>query len=261
MSVTPPELVQFGMTTWNAYTVRSAGNFSWLTGDIIVVIQMNENSQVIAKPSTTGAGLDFSGTPVASFYDAGYACGAEVWAITATADGSGTISGGSDNSNFIGAAVWQWRNSDGIGTHFVSVVGDLPNKTMNAIPTGPDSAWCLGVGDYAAATPAGSALTPVCNSSNGYPNGSEYTGRYTIYVGEVDDLASEISTAFGISAGTSSSGSFTKIGIEVRGHTSTLTLQTVKPDADVATTGWETAPLFSKINDGSDATMITGILS
>lgn len=39
------------------------------------------------------------------------------------------------------------------------------------------------------------------------------------------------------------------------------TPQTILPDADLATTGWTTAPLFSKINDSSDATVITGTLS
>lgn len=33
--------------------------------------------------------------------------------------------------------------------------------------------------------------------------------------------------------------------------------QTLLPDADLATTGWATAPLFSKVADSSDATLIT----
>lgn len=37
--------------------------------------------------------------------------------------------------------------------------------------------------------------------------------------------------------------------------------QTLLPDADVTTTGWATAPLFSKLNDGSDATVITATAS
>lgn len=37
--------------------------------------------------------------------------------------------------------------------------------------------------------------------------------------------------------------------------------QKVHPDSDIATTGWSTAPLFSKINDESDATVITGTLA
>lgn len=36
----------------------------------------------------------------------------------------------------------------------------------------------------------------------------------------------------------------------------TLTLDNCLPDADVVTTGWSTAPLFSKVNDASDATVI-----
>lgn len=37
--------------------------------------------------------------------------------------------------------------------------------------------------------------------------------------------------------------------------------QVILPDADIATTGWSTAPLFSKINDNSDATVITATAS
>jgi hypothetical protein len=33
--------------------------------------------------------------------------------------------------------------------------------------------------------------------------------------------------------------------------------QIVLPSADLAATGWATAPLFSKVNDSSDATVIT----
>lgn len=38
-------------------------------------------------------------------------------------------------------------------------------------------------------------------------------------------------------------------------------LRYVAPDADVVTTGWATAPLFSKVNDASDATVIAGTAS
>lgn len=41
------------------------------------------------------------------------------------------------------------------------------------------------------------------------------------------------------------------------GTYTTVTLDDCLPDADVTTTGWSTAPLFSKVNDVSDATVIT----
>jgi len=49
-------------------------------------------------------------------------------------------------------------------------------------------------------------------------------------------------------------------------HTFTLkssagTQQTLRPDADLATTGWTTTPLFSKVNDSSDATVVTSTLA
>lgn len=37
--------------------------------------------------------------------------------------------------------------------------------------------------------------------------------------------------------------------------------QVVLPDADVATTGWSTSPLYSKLNDSSDSTYISGTAS
>jgi hypothetical protein len=57
----------------------------------------------------------------------------------------------------------------------------------------------------------------------------------------------------------------TKIGMEIKGAAATnfgggtyqaVTLDNVLPDADVTTTGWTTTPLYSKINDSSDATVI-----
>jgi len=37
--------------------------------------------------------------------------------------------------------------------------------------------------------------------------------------------------------------------------------QAILPDADTTTTGWTTTPLFSKINDSSDATVVTSTLA
>lgn len=40
-----------------------------------------------------------------------------------------------------------------------------------------------------------------------------------------------------------------------------VTLAEMLPDADIVTTGWSTAPLYSKINDASDGTVITATAS
>jgi hypothetical protein len=47
----------------------------------------------------------------------------------------------------------------------------------------------------------------------------------------------------------------------VFGDTADATLQQFRPDADTTTTGWTATPLFSKINDESDATVITATAS
>lgn len=40
------------------------------------------------------------------------------------------------------------------------------------------------------------------------------------------------------------------------GEISSVSLDSALPDADIVTTGWTTTPLFSKVNDASDATVI-----
>jgi hypothetical protein len=42
---------------------------------------------------------------------------------------------------------------------------------------------------------------------------------------------------------------------------SSVSSQLILPDADIVTTGWSTAPLFSKVNDTSDATVISATAS
>lgn len=45
------------------------------------------------------------------------------------------------------------------------------------------------------------------------------------------------------------------------GTISGVTLDSMLPDADITTTGWSTAPLFSKVNDASDSTVIQATAS
>ncbi len=61
-----------------------------------------------------------------------------------------------------------------------------------------------------------------------------------------------------------------KIGIEIEldgatnfggGSYVSVSLDTSLPDADVTTTGWTTTPLYSKVNDSSDATVIQATAS
>lgn len=50
-------------------------------------------------------------------------------------------------------------------------------------------------------------------------------------------------------------------GFAVEVKATSVSLQEACPDADIVTTGWSTAPLYSKINDASDATVITATAS
>lgn len=69
-------------------------------------------------------------------------------------------------------------------------------------------------------------------------------------------------TTFGlIFQGAVSTGSITWAIDQVKLKVYYLEVDTVLPDADIVTTGWTSTPLFSKINDGSDATVIQATAS
>ena len=57
-----------------------------------------------------------------------------------------------------------------------------------------------------------------------------------------------------------SSRTWVVVGVELFAAES-VDLDQVDPDADVTTTGWTTTPLWSKVNDGSDASYITATAS
>jgi hypothetical protein len=45
------------------------------------------------------------------------------------------------------------------------------------------------------------------------------------------------------------------------GGTAAAVTQAFLPDADITTTGWTSTPLWSKLNDSSDATVVTATLA
>lgn len=75
------------------------------------------------------------------------------------------------------------------------------------------------------------------------------------------DMAQATAGPTGAVSTTNSSASSEPWGAHLIALNPPLAGQFLRPDADLATTGWSTAPLFSKINDQSDATVITGALS
>ncbi len=81
------------------------------------------------------------------------------------------------------------------------------------------------------------------------------TGVWTAQIGPVTDATYSAAGKFGFLTARSD----TRI-IDFGGGT-IVTGQVILPDADTATTGWTTAPQFSKVNDSSDATVITATAS
>lgn len=99
-------------------------------------------------------------------------------------------------------------------------------------PTSP----CVETHDFQVGTPADNTVTMLyrlATSAGNYTPGGQWNSDAWIGWG-----------AFGIAL-----------------KASTITLDQVLPDADITTTGWSTAPLFSKVNDASDATVITATAS
>jgi hypothetical protein len=87
-----------------------------------------------------------------------------------------------------------------------------------------------------------------CGNFNGIVVGADLAGGTDSFTGLLDEVA-VYATAL------------SQARIQAHYAAATVALDTVLPDADITTTGWSTAPLFSKINDDSDATVITATAS
>lgn len=85
----------------------------------------------------------------------------------------------------------------------------------------------------------------------------QFLCEFNVAAGSLTDLAGNASGLS--SSGTTLDGAETLNSWNFDGQG--VTFQEVRPDADVTTTGWTTTPLYSKINDESDATVITATAS
>lgn len=125
------------------------------------------------------------------------------------------------------------NNTDRLALQFISVDA---NQALAAFTGETGGDWAEPVAEFASAsgTAATTGLQTATIAAAGTINGG------TITIG---------SAGWGI------------MGFALIPSASGPSLDTTLPDADVTTTGWSTAPLFSKVNDSSDATVITATAS
>lgn len=180
----------------------------------------------------------------------------QIWTAIANASGSVTITFTRDNTvanKWCGGVVRGWSNHGGIGTS---------NKANNAsgtptvsLTTSDDSAIIVVSADWSALDGAGRAwltadagpLTEVTYERNA-SFGTSYSGYHA-------DAGVGAAKSLGLSLPAAQK--YSIVALEILG----LPSQTARPDLDVTTTGWTATPLFSKINDSSDATIVTATAS
>lgn len=111
--------------------------------------------------------------------------------------------------------------------------------------------------------------TKATTTSKIYINGSDVTGTVT------NQTLADVTTALYVGADYDASGpwlgrldevafystALSQTDVQTHYNAAISTGQTILPDADTAEGGWTTAPLWSKVNDSSDATIITATAS
>lgn len=187
-------------------------------------------SQTLGNVSGTWAGALYSGT---------YGPDAETYCTIATpgvsgqrfilwlrGSGSGTTcSGYTLEIDCLGGSWDLYRNSAGVGTWVTS---------MSQI---------VGAGDQVGFSAIGSQIIAYHK-----PSGGSWTQKMTY------NDASPILTSGWL--GIKSFSNVYRSDDFSGGTVVTVVTDSCLPDADITTTGWTTAPLFSKVNDASDATVI-----
>lgn len=201
---TPPTLVSYTEVPYtSATTTLTSASVSWLTGDVIVVIVLDELNATIGLPTATG--LTFVQQQAASVAGA---CAVKSAAVTAPSGGSSAVSA-TISTGDAGMGVWVWRGSDGLGN---STEQHTTAKTKSLTPVDTHSAYCWTVGDFNADNATGVLLpTPTTTQE-----ASQVAAHYSIYSGNLDDEATGAATLFGIS-GAMTTGPYTICVQEILG--------------------------------------------
>jgi hypothetical protein len=201
---TPPIPISYTEVAYatSASTINSA-SVSWLTGDVIVVIVLDELTATIGLPTATG--LTFVQQQASA---AAGACAVKSAGVIAPSGGSSAVSA-TISTGDAGMGVWVWRGSDGLGN---STEQHTTAKTKSLTPVDTHSAYCWSVGDFNADNATGVLLpTPTTTQE-----AAQVAAHYTVYSGNLNDEATGAATLFGIS-GVMSTGPYTICVQEVLG--------------------------------------------
>lgn len=252
-----PTVDYIGSSVVTSDVAQESVAVTWSTGDKFVVLGMTEDQSrtFTGLPDLTG----FTFTALTSDSGAlptstGSSCKGYGWESDAAASGGSgsiTISG----STF-GKSISVWRvgagTSDGIGQvrtlTSTELVVSIPRDGANSVLLAKFGDWNATSDVTVSSDPAGGTVRLA----------TQYASRYTDYAADWPDQGAAGTTSYGIADATGT-GTVTKIAVEIKGTGAAVSV--ARPDADLATTGWSTAPLFSKLNDQSDATVVTATLA
>ena len=211
---------------------------------------IRQESGTLGRPQKTGGKMTFAGTVnvVEAYYSTLFAADQESYATIGAKQSTGgemavwlriqnpgnptTACGYQINlTTDAGTDTFQvWRLSAG-GTWTQVTSGTLNAMTQEFSAGDSFGGTIVGNTITVYYKPSGGSWTQLGQGTDSNITGSGYIGAHlTNHTGTLDDFGG--------------------------GEVSTVTLDSCLPDADVTTTGWTTTPLFSKVNDASDATVI-----
>lgn len=179
------------------------------------------------------------GSTAHAYKTASYAADQEVWATVATlpaSSGGISVLGRIQNPNTATLSAYQFSYHVGTGWRCFVISDDGYDQLGSTIASPAMSA-----GDKIGMEIIGTTI-----------RGLHYTGGVWNQIMSNTDSVVSGAGSLGIEM-TDTTARMDDFG---GGAYTAVTLDDVLPDADVVTTGWTTAPLYSKINDSSDATIM-----
>jgi hypothetical protein len=203
-----PSLIAYAETTWTtAATTLTAGAISWLSGDLVVIMSVNEDAvATISVADQFGLTLVNGGRVGTS----GVTCEANSWSAVASSNQTSVqLVATASVVRQYGIGIWVWRNHNGIGNRATDIT---TAKTVSLTRAGANSCVCGVQGDFSAAATTGYSFTPTVANDRQHSN----SVQYSFYVADWGDQGGTGSTSYGTS-GETSTGTFAKIALEITG--------------------------------------------
>lgn len=261
-----PTLVGHGESTqFTTTTPKSLTGVAVQADDLLLVWQTagdGLNSTFATAPSVSGTGTVGTWASTEGGTASSQSARGKLWRVDVTGSGSVDLS----CVRSAGTSAWGcgWivvRNHGGVGaTNTLGTTSDQTGAQITLTGAVADSMLIYAGSDWDANTGVATWRT-VDGVTPTIGNGAVLveTGDGSTYAARVAQWSSTTS------AGSKNTGysnlTVRPAGAAIEILVSPLVTQTARPDADTATTGWTSTPLFSKVNDQSDASVITGTLA